>query len=92
MRFGAEHGAGLGPNWLYLDRFTGAELARRVPGEGSAGDLFLDAQLPLHSGQLAGLPGRLLVCAAGIAVAMLGLSGVWGGGWRRRGWAARIEA
>ncbi|MEM8769607.1 MAG: PepSY-associated TM helix domain-containing protein [Pseudomonadota bacterium] len=54
----------------------------RVVGEGSAGDLLLDWQFPLHSGQAFGLPGRLLICISGIVLAVLSITGVviW---WRK---------
>jgi uncharacterized iron-regulated membrane protein len=41
-----------------------------VPGTGSADDIFLQAQFP-HSGRILGLPGRILISAMGLVVAML---------------------
>lgn len=81
---GEDHGeAGLGPPWLYFDGITGALAGAVVPGEGSAGDLFLHAQFPLHSGRILGLPGRILISFMGLAVATLSVTGVviW---WRKR--------
>ncbi|RZJ56602.1 MAG: PepSY domain-containing protein, partial [Acidovorax sp.] len=68
--------AGLGPPRLYFDADTGALAGQRVPGEGSAGDLFMRLQFPLHSGRIAGLPGRILVTVLGVAVAVLCVTGV----------------
>ena len=68
--------AGLGPPRLYFDGDTGALAGQRVPGEGSAGDLFMRLQFPLHSGRIAGLPGRILVTVLGVAVAVLCVTGV----------------
>ena len=48
----------------------------RIPGRGSAGDVFLQAQLPLHTGRIIGLPGRVLMSALGLVVAMLSVTGV----------------
>jgi uncharacterized iron-regulated membrane protein len=54
-----------------------------VPGEGSAGDIFLQAQFPLHSGRIIGLPGRIRISLMGLAVATLSVTGlvIW---WRKR--------
>jgi hypothetical protein len=47
-----------------------------IPGAGSAGDIFLQAQFPLHSGRILGLPGRIFVSATGLLVAMLSVTGI----------------
>lgn len=74
---GMDHGdGGLGNPWLFIDRRTGAVVDALVPGEGSAGDLFLQAQFPLHSGRIAGGPGRALVALLGLAIAGLSATGV----------------
>jgi uncharacterized iron-regulated membrane protein len=73
---GDDHGTGLGHPWLYLDGQDGRLLGEYVPGEGSAGDIFLQAQFPLHSGRIIGLPGRILVSLLGFAVAMFSATGV----------------
>jgi len=41
-----------------------------LAGEGSAGDVFLQAQYPLHSGRILGLTGRIVVSVTGLVVAM----------------------
>jgi uncharacterized iron-regulated membrane protein len=43
---------------------------RRGANTGSADDIFLQAQFP-HSGRILGLPGRILISAMGLVVAML---------------------
>lgn len=73
----ADHGdSGLGNPWLYFDGKTGDYLGHWVPGTGSAGDIFLQAQFPLHSGRILGLPGRILVSFMGLIVAMLSVTGI----------------
>ncbi|SDW37269.1 PepSY-associated TM helix domain-containing protein [Nitrosomonas communis] len=67
---------GLGNPWLYFDGQDGSFLGDNIPGAGSMGDLFLQAQFPLHSGRILGLPGRILVSLLGIAVAIVSVTGV----------------
>lgn len=76
---------GLGNPWLYFDGQNGSYLGERIPGSGSMGDIFLEAQFPLHSGRILGLPGRILVSMLGLAVAILSVTGVII--WQRKRWA-----
>lgn len=74
------HGdGGLGNPWLYYDSRSGAALGQTLPGQGSAGDIFLQSMFPLHSGRILGLPGRVLISALGLAVAGFSLTGflIW---------------
>ncbi|WP_317202775.1 PepSY-associated TM helix domain-containing protein [Janthinobacterium sp.] len=72
-----DHGdGGLGNAWLYFDCRDGSPAGGVVPGTGSAGDIFLQAQFPLHSGRILGLPGRILISAMGLVVAMLSATGL----------------
>ena len=83
------HGdGGLGNPWLYFNAQTGAFVGADIPGQGSAGDIFMQAQFPLHSGRIIGMPGRILVSFLGLLVAGLSVTGVliWA---RRR--AARVK-
>ncbi|WP_322031137.1 PepSY-associated TM helix domain-containing protein [Paraburkholderia sp. J76] len=74
---GKDHGdAGLGNAWLMFNARTGEVLGRQIPGQGSAGDIFVQAQFPLHSGRIAGLAGRIAVSATGLVVALLSVTGV----------------
>ena len=74
---GKDHGeAGLGNPWLYFDGHSGEPVGADVPGQGSAGDLFMQLQFPLHSGRIIGLPGRIMVSLMGLVVAMLSLTGI----------------
>ncbi len=84
------HGAGgVGHPTLYLDGASGQILGEREPWKGSAADIFVQAQFPLHSGRILGLPGRILISLMGLLVAMLSVTGVyvW---WKKR--AARRRA
>ena len=78
------HGAGgVGHKRLYYDAQDGRYLGDRQPWKGTVADIFLQAQFPLHSGRILGLPGRILISVMGLVVAMLSLTGyvVW---WRKR--------
>ncbi|SNX59028.1 Uncharacterized iron-regulated membrane protein [Nitrosomonas ureae] len=76
---------GLGNPWLYFDGQDGSLLGEKIPGTGSAGDIFLDAQFPLHSGRILGLPGRIIISVLGLLIAMLSVTGVII--WQRKRWA-----
>ena len=75
---GQDHGEGpFGNSWLYLDAVSGEVLGADVAGQGSAGDLFMQAQFPLHSGRILGTGGRVLVSLLGLAVCGFSLTGIW---------------
>lgn len=81
---GNDHGTGgVGPPVLYYDGVDGRLLGERQPWKGSAADIFVQAQFPLHSGRILGIPGRILISFMGVVVAMLSVTGViiW---WRKR--------
>ncbi|WP_288378647.1 PepSY domain-containing protein [uncultured Massilia sp.] len=81
---GNDHGTGgVGPPILYYDGVNGQLLGERQPWKGSAADIFVQAQFPLHSGRILGIPGRILISVMGVVVAMLSVTGViiW---WRKR--------
>lgn len=74
---GGDHGAaGVGPPYLYYDGRTGTFAGQREPWVGTAADLFVQAQFPLHSGRILGLPGRILISVTGVVVAALSVTGV----------------
>lgn len=81
---GGDHeSAGVGPPYLYYDGQDGRYLGDRRPWVGAAADIFVQAQFPLHSGRILGLPGRILISITGLAVAALSITGViiW---WKKR--------
>ena len=72
-----EHGGpGLGIPWIYVDDHDGSLISVAEPGRGSAADIFLQIQFPLHSGRIIGLPGRILVSLLGLCVAVVSVTGV----------------
>lgn len=74
---GMGHGdLGLGNPWLYFDGKTGAYLGGKIPGQGTAGDIFMQTQFPLHSGRIIGITGRIMVTVLGLLIAMLSVTGV----------------
>ncbi len=81
---GGDHGGGgVGPPYLYYDGQTGKLVGQRLPWVGTAADIFVQAQFPLHSGRILGLPGRILISLTGLVVAALSVTGVviW---WKKR--------
>lgn len=84
-----DHGTGgAGHKRLYYDGMDGRYLGDRQPWKGTAADIFIQAQFPLHSGRILGLSGRILISVMGLIVAMLSVTGVviW---WKKR--EARIK-
>lgn len=74
---GADHGAGgMGLSNLYMDAHDGRVLSQNIPWKGTAADVFVQLQFPLHSGRILGLPGRILMSFMGVMVAMLSVTGI----------------
>ncbi len=73
--FGDHHRPGLGVPYLYFDRH-GAVTGATGPGQRTTGDAVLAAMYPLHSGQVIGMPGRILISVTGLTVASLSVTGV----------------
>jgi uncharacterized iron-regulated membrane protein len=87
---GDDHGAaGVGPAALFYDAGDGRLLGDRQPWKGTLADIFVQAQFPLHSGRILGLPGRILISAMGLVVAALSVTGVVIWNRKRRARAAR---
>jgi uncharacterized iron-regulated membrane protein len=89
---GDDHGAGgVGPAQLYYDSEDGRPIGERLPWVGTAADIFVQAQFPLHSGRIVGLFGRILISVMGLVVAALSVTGIviW---WRKRRARVRVRA
>lgn len=92
---GDDHGAaGVGPPYLYFDGGDGRLLGDRVPWQGTVADIFVQAQFPLHSGRILGVPGRILISVMGLVTAALSVTGVviWARKRRARLARQRLEA
>lgn len=68
---------------VFVDARSGAIRGELLAGGRSFGDAANAAKESLHSGRIAGLPGRILIFLCGWAVALLSITGVilW---WKRR--------
>jgi uncharacterized iron-regulated membrane protein len=71
MAFGYRDPDGLGNSWIYLDGVDGHLVGSRIPGTGTTGDSLFLAQLPIHSGRLAGLPGKIFIALTGLLLVVL---------------------
>lgn len=90
---GKEHGDwGLGNPRIYFDADTGALIGKSIPGGGTVGDVFIQAQFPLHSGRILGTAGRIVVSLLGLVIAMLSATGVILWARKRRARAMREAA
>lgn len=81
---GMDHeGGGMHVKTLFYDGKDGSLLGDEVPWEGTAADIFVQLQFPLHSRRILGVPGRILMSRIGLVVAMLSVAGVyiW---WKKR--------
>lgn len=74
---GGDHDAGgMGLSNLYLDAHDGRVLSQNIPWKGTAADVFVQLQFPLHSGRILGMPGRILMSFMGVMVAVLSVTGI----------------
>ena len=74
---GDDHGTGgMGVKRLYLHGADGHVIADRIPFQGTAADVFVQLQFPVHSGRILGLPGRIAMPIMGVIVVMLSVTGL----------------
>jgi len=75
-----------GDNWAFVDQLSGAIAAEQLNHRSRAGDRFLRWIFPLHTGVAFGMPGRLVILAAGVGLVGMMLAGlfVWGAKWGMR--------
>lgn len=68
---------------VWVDSYTGAILATLDPNQFSAGETLINLAFPIHSGEVFGLPGRLIIFASGLMPLALYITGLaqW---WRKR--------
>lgn len=78
FELGMDHeGGGMYIKNLYYDGKDGRLLGDRVPWEGTAADVFVQLQFPLHSGRILGMPGRILMSIMGLVAVMLSATGIY---------------
>lgn len=75
---------------LFFDGGDGRLISVRAPWAGSGADVFVQAQFPVHSGRILGMPGRILISIMGVVVATLSVTGViiW---WKKRRARLRVK-
>lgn len=78
---------GFGNPVIAVDDRTGRIVSVDVPRRGRVGDTVLQLQFPWHSGEIAGLPGRIVIATTGLAVAILAITGLMI--WQRKRHARR---
>ena len=61
---------------LVIDAYNGKPLYRSGQTEPTAGDIFIEWQLALHSGEAFGLTGKIVVLIAGLIPPLLYVTGV----------------
>jgi vanillate O-demethylase ferredoxin subunit len=71
-------------NQIWYDGYTGAVLGTYEPAALPSGNLIFDALLIVHTGEIFGWFGRLLVAMAALMLVTLAISGVWQWWLRRR--------
>ena len=67
---------GMGMSNIYVSADNGEVLGMYRPWHGSAADVFVQLQLPLHSGRILGLTGRIMMSIMGVFVVMLAVTGI----------------
>ena len=67
---------GMGLSNIYVSSENGEVLGTYQPWHGTAADVFVQLQLPLHSGRILGLPGRIMMSLMGCIVVMLSITGI----------------
>ena len=61
--------------FLWIDQYSGEVLAERDPFTEKFGDTFLNWMHPLHTGEIAGLTGRIIVLISGLVPGVLYVTG-----------------
>lgn len=62
---------------ISMDGYTGAELGLYSAGTLPASNEFIDWLYPIHTGQVLGTPGRLILLASALLLVGLSASGLW---------------
>ncbi|MEM9594339.1 MAG: PepSY-associated TM helix domain-containing protein [Acidobacteriota bacterium] len=67
--------ADYGQRSVYVDMGSGEVVGDSHRAVGSAGDVFVALQFPLHSGKILGWPGRILIALTGLVICALVITG-----------------
>lgn len=86
-----DHDDPMDTRWLYFNGETLAFAGASIPGVGTAGDVFLQLQFPIHSGRILGLAGRIIIAVMGVVIAMLSVTGVAVWWMKRKGRRSRAR-
>jgi uncharacterized iron-regulated membrane protein len=83
VQFSTNQKAGFGASDMWIDARTAAIIKAHRAGSDNAGDIVDDLVLPIHTGQVAGLAGRIVIFIAGLVIFILAVTGIyiW---WRKR--------
>lgn len=71
-----------GSSFVLIEAGSGRILSTYDAANGPLANRILDSAFPVHSGEAAGLPGRILVALAGLSLPLLYATGLWA--WLRR--------
>ncbi len=71
-----------GTSMVVIHAASGRVLSSYDAARGPIANRILDSAFPVHNGEIAGLPGRILVLLAGLSLPVLYMSGLWA--WLRR--------
>ncbi|PKB13280.1 putative iron-regulated membrane protein [Novosphingobium kunmingense] len=82
LRRPAERRTWSGTSLVVVDAGSGRILAAYDAASGPLANRILDSAFPVHSGEVASLPGRILVFLTGLSLPVLYLTGLWA--WLRR--------
>ncbi|HEY8066950.1 MAG TPA: PepSY-associated TM helix domain-containing protein [Methylosinus sp.] len=66
----------IGTRCAFVDQYSGEVVGVRDPVHGTAGDVFMQWQWPLHSGRAFGWTGRILVFVTGLVCPLLFVTGM----------------
>ncbi|SDE74056.1 PepSY-associated TM helix domain-containing protein [Kordiimonas lacus] len=69
--YGVRDPQGMGNDWAFISADDGRLLRARTPREGTAGEIFTAAQLPIHSGRILGGWSQFYVFAVGLLITYL---------------------
>jgi uncharacterized iron-regulated membrane protein len=64
-------------NQLWFNGYTGEVIGTYTAATLPSGNVLIDWMLPVHSGEVLGIAGRILFLLAGLVLCLLGVTGLW---------------